>query len=208
MEQTNNKRGKKLEPSIDSTFNSKVVAIGEIGLDYYWDTAPHDVQKTLLLKQLGLASELELPVVLHFREKDDAQDGPCAAELLDILEVWVKSLREAGSAISDHPGVLHSFSGSLDSAKRAIGLHFKLGVTGPVVYSRKRQEIIAGLRLDDLLVETDSPYLSPTPRQGRRNEPANVIMIADKIAVLQSCKREEAAEVTSANARRLFGWDN
>lgn len=186
----------------------KVKAIGEIGLDYYWESSPHDLQQRVLKEQLDLAAELGLPVVIHFREKGDNPDGPCAADLLEILEAWVKRLRVGKALLAEHPGVLHSFSGSHASAQRAISLGFFIGVTGPVTYSKVRQELIADLPLENLLIETDAPFLTPTPRRGSRNEPANVSLIADKIAALHTCNPEEAAAVTTDNANKLFHWED
>jgi TatD DNase family protein len=200
--------GRDLQSLIETVPPPKVSAIGEIGLDYYWEAAPHELQQAVLKEQLDLASKMELPVVLHFREKGGAPDGPCAADLLTILDAWVAGMRNEANPLARRPGVLHSFAGSLSSAERAISLDFLLGVGGPVTYSRKRQEIISSLPLESLLIETDAPFLTPAPLQGRRNEPANVALIADKIAALHSCDREVVAAVTSANAARLFGWDD
>jgi TatD DNase family protein len=188
--------------------NPKVVAIGEIGLDYYWDAALHDVQQRVLREQLDLATGLELPVVIHLREAGDAEDGDCAREALTLLEDWANSLERGGNPLADRPGVLHSFSGSASTARRAIDLHFYIGVTGPVTFKNavRRQQLIASLPLERLLIETDAPFLSPEPRRGRRNEPANVAHIADKIASLHSRTPEEIAAFTSENARRLFRW--
>jgi TatD DNase family protein len=103
---------------------------------------------------------------------------------------------------------MHSFAGSLETAKAAIRLGFYIGVTGPVTFKNApgRQELVTALPLDRLLIETDAPFLAPHPRRGRRNEPANVRLIADKIALLQGCSTEEVAAATSENARRLFTW--
>lgn len=187
---------------------AKVAAIGEIGLDYYWDSAPHDLQKSVLKEQLGLAADLDLPVVLHFREKGDAPHGQCAEDLLQSLEEWTAGLQREARPLAGRPGVLHSFSGSLETARAATALGFCLGVTGPVTYSKAaaRQEIVARLPLESLLIETDAPFLAPHPMRGRRNEPAFVRLIADKIALLHSRAVEEVAAVTSENARRLFQW--
>lgn len=188
--------------------NPKVVAIGEIGLDDYWDAAPPDLQQRVLGEQLDLAAELGLPVVIHLREKGDAPDGPCAADLLNMLEAWVAGLRSRNEPLAERPGVLHSFSGSLETARQAIHLGFYIGVTGPVTYRKDRQELIAALPLDRLLIETDSPFLAPAPFRGKRNEPAFVRLIADKIAEIQSRSAEETAAQTTANARRLFRWED
>jgi TatD DNase family protein len=188
--------------------SSKVVAIGEIGLDYYWDTAPRNIQQNVLKEQLDLAAELNLPVIIHFREKGDAPDGPCASDLMKILEEWANRLGQGKSRLAKRPGVLHSFSGSHTTAMRAIGLNFYIGVTGPVTYRKERQELIASLPLGHMLIETDAPFLAPAPQRGKRNEPAFVALIADKIAALHSCKPEKAAAITTANAIRLFAWED
>jgi TatD DNase family protein len=188
--------------------NPKVVAIGEIGLDYYWDSAPHDHQGRVFREQLDLAAELELPVVIHLREKDDATDGPCYEDAMSILEEWVAGLGPDKEALRNNPGVLHSFSGSLETAQRAIGPNFYIGITGPVTFknARQKQEMVTQLPLENLLIETDAPYLAPQPHRGKRNEPAFVAKIADKIAGLQSRSQDEVATVTTKNAARLFSW--
>lgn len=186
----------------------KIVAIGEIGLDYYWNTAPHDHQRTVLQAQLALAAELQLPVVIHLREHGDADHGPCAEDALSILEEWVNRLRAEGSALAARPGVLHSFSGNLSAAERALNLNFYIGFTGPLTYknAESKRRVAAALPLDKILIETDAPYLSPVPQRGKRNEPAFVRHITDKIAEIHKIHPEEVAAVTTANAARLFSW--
>jgi TatD DNase family protein len=190
------------------SISQKVVAIGEIGLDYYWDSAPHKLQIKVLVEQLNLAEELELPVVIHLREKNDQLEGECSQDLLKILEKWTGHLQAIHQPLAERPGVLHSFSGSQDVAQKALELGFFIGVTGPVTYNgaSKRQELISRLPLDKLLIETDAPFLTPVPNRGKRNEPAYVAFIADKIAEILSTTREQVAEVTTANSVRLFGW--
>lgn len=205
-DQPANVRPSMLDPFRELARHPKVKAIGEIGLDYYWDAAPHDLQQRLLRAQLDLAAELGLPVVIHLREKGDAAEGPCAWDLMKILEDWVAGLRSRKEPLAKRPGVLHSFSGSLATAQQAIHLGFYIGVTGPVTYRRERQELVAALPLDRLLIETDAPFLAPAPQRGKRNEPAYVRLIADKIALLQGTRIEHIAKVTSANAKHLFGW--
>ncbi len=192
-----------------SSGTSKIVAIGEIGLDYYWDAAPHHLQQRVLKEQLDLAAELQLPVVIHFHEKGDAADGPCAADLMKILDDWVAGLRSENNPLAERPGVLHSFSGTLEVARAAMSLGFYMGVTGPVTFKngQRRQELVAALPLDRILVETDAPFLTPHPHRGKRNEPAYVRLIADKIAFVRSDTTEQVAAATSENARRLFAWE-
>jgi TatD DNase family protein len=190
------------------SISQKVVAIGEIGLDYYWDAAPHEHQVKVLVEQLNLAEELELPVVIHLREKNDHLEGECSQDLLKILEKWISHLQAINQPLAERPGVLHSFSGSQDVAQKALELGFFIGVTGPVTYNgaSKRQELISRLPLDKLLIETDAPFLTPLPNRGKRNEPAYVAFIADKIAEIHSTTREQVAVVTTENSVRLFGW--
>ncbi len=187
----------------------KIVAIGEIGLDYYWNEAPRDHQRRVLAAQLALAAELQLPVILHLREAGDAPAGDCARDLLDILEPWVENLRVTDNPLVQRPGVLHSFSGSWEIAARALDLNFFLGLTGPVTYknAQARREVAARIPLKCLLLETDAPFLAPVPQRGQRNEPAFVGHIADKIAEIHSRNPAEIAAQTTANAARLFAWE-
>ena len=193
----------------DLARHPRVVAVGEIGLDYYWivDASGQMRQREALRAQLELARGLHKPVVLHAREKGDAGHGPCADDLLTILEEWMGQ-PQATDLASAAPGVLHSFSGSLAAAQRAISLGFYIGVTGPLTYknAESRRDLIAALPLDRLLIETDAPYLAPHPYRGRRNEPAYVAHIADKIAQIQSRTLQEVIAVTGNNAARLFSW--
>lgn len=191
------------------SLSHKVVAIGEIGLDYYWASAPHNHQRKVLNEQLALAAELQLPVVIHCREKGDASGGTCASDLLKILQEWGVGLRREKSPLVERAGVLHSFSGTLEMARAAISLGFYVGVTGPITFEngQRRQELLAALPLDRILIETDAPFLAPHPHRGKRNEPAYVHLIADKIALLFSCTIEQVATATSQNAQRLLAWD-
>ena len=127
---------------------------------------------------------------------------------MSILEAWVTDLGADKEALRQNPGVLHSFSGSLETAQRAISLNFCIGITGPVTFknAQRKQEMIAQLPLEKLLIETDAPYLAPHPNRGKRNEPAFVREIADKIAQLQSRSQEDVASITTSNAKRLFSW--
>jgi len=186
----------------------KVVAIGEIGLDYFREGGTHEVQRDILGEELALAGELGLPVILHLREEHDANEGQASLDLLKMLEGWVEGLRSRKDALADRPGVLHSFSGSLPTAQAALGLGFFIGVTGPVTFknARSRQELVETLPLDRILIETDAPFLTPVPYRGQRNEPAFVKYIAEKIALIRSRGPEEIAAMTTSNAERLFSW--
>ncbi|MCX7754781.1 MAG: TatD family hydrolase [Anaerolineales bacterium] len=187
---------------------NKLVAIGEIGLDYYWDAAPREQQRAALEAQLNLAAEAHLPVVIHLREAGDAPQGECVQDLLAILRQWVGHLRAQGNPLAERPGVLHSFSGTPHAAEQALTLNFYIGISGPVTYKNAamKRELARALPLDRILIETDAPYLAPMPQRGRRNEPAFVRYIADKIAEIHSKHAEEIAAQTTANAGRLFAW--
>ncbi|MBV6451142.1 MAG: D-aminoacyl-tRNA deacylase [Anaerolineales bacterium] len=185
----------------------KVIAIGEIGLDYYWvkETERQTAQRHNLLPHLELANKVNKPVILHLREENDAEAGEATNDLLDILKRWHKKL----AALKTKPGVFHSFNGNLESATRAMDMNFFIGITGPITYKKNdaQRELVAQLPLDRILIETDSPLQTPVPHRGKRNEPANVTLIADKIAEVHRTTRETVAQATTANANRLFGWE-
>ncbi len=178
----------------------KVVAIGEIGLDYYRNTTPRSLQIEILTQQLGLAAELCLPVIIHNRQAAD--------DLGRILREWHRNLVEDHSPVKDAPGVLHSFSGNDGFAREMTSLNFKLGINGPLTFhnSLALQALVASLPLEVILVETDAPFLAPHPLRGTRNEPANVRIVAEKISQLKGISLEHVAEVTTSGAERLFTW--
>lgn len=178
----------------------KVVAIGEIGLDYYRQYAPHDLQNEIFRKQLDLATKTNLPVIIHSRES--------LSDLWPILSSWQSNLVQGGSSLAEKPGVLHSYDGDLETARKAVESRFFIGVTGPVTFqnARVRQEIVRNLPLEALLTETDSPYLTPHPFRGRRNEPEFVLFVAEKLADLHHLPLEGVADITSKNADGLFSW--
>jgi len=166
-----------------------VVAIGEIGLDYYRDLSPREQQRQAFSQQLALARRLELPVIVHVRDAHE--------DAMRILER------------------LHCFSGELDVARRAIALGWYISVAGPLTYpnAKRLRGVVSQLPVERLLVETDCPYLSPQPRRGKRNEPAHVRWVAEQLAETLGVPLERVAEVTSRNApevtsrnaRELFG---
>jgi TatD DNase family protein len=176
----------------------RVVAIGEMGLDYYRDLSPRDVQRRVFCQQLEIAARLGKPVVIHDREAH--------ADTLEILTQWVA---ESQTAPAEYRGVLHCFSGDLALAETAIELGFFIGVDGPITYqnARKLPEVVRALPLEGLLVETDAPFLTPHPFRGRRNEPAYVRLVAEKVADLKDLSLKELAEATTANAQNLFQVD-
>jgi TatD DNase family protein len=174
----------------------KVVAVGEIGLDFYRDLSPRAVQRRAFRAQLAWAAKLGKPVIVHDRDAHD--------EIMEILTDWARELDS--SPLAGRLGVLHTFSGDVATAERAIDLGFYISISGPVTYRNARQlpEVVRALPLDRLLVETDCPYLAPHPHRGKRNEPAYVRLVAERIAALRGMPLDELAEATTANAQRLF----
>jgi TatD DNase family protein len=179
----------------------KVVAVGEIGLDYYWEKVPHDQQGRALLAQLALAAELGLPVILHSRSAQGDERRQCNADLL--REVRESSLVNGLLSIV---GVWHAFSGDLAEALQAVKLGLALGLGGPVTFQNARQlhALVPRLPIDRLVLETDAPYLAPHPHRGQRNEPAYIPLVADKLAALCGTTVQAIAIQTTATARTCF----
>jgi TatD DNase family protein len=173
----------------------KVIAIGEIGLDYYRDRSPKAQQFVAFEAQLALAAELELPVIIHNREASE--------DVLSVLETWATTLPDA---LKDRPGVLHSVSAPLAIAERALAIGFYLGFTGPITYKNadETRRIARLTPLDRLLVETDGPFLTPVPNRGKRNEPAYIPYMVDTLAGLKQMPTAEMGGITTENAVRLF----
>ena len=171
--------------------HEKVVAIGEIGLDFFYTLSPHEVQLQCFREQIDLAEELDLPVIVHDREAHP--------EILDILRTRKGRLR----------GVLHCFSGDWAMARECLDLGFHLSVAGPVTYKKADQlrTVAREMPMERLLVETDAPYLAPQPYRGKRNEPAYVMETVRVLAELRDMPVDELERWTAANARRLFGID-
>ena len=174
---------------------NKVVAIGEIGLDYYWDKSPKEKQFAAFEAQLALASRLELPVIIHNREASE--------DVMAILEKWAADLPDS---LKNRPGVLHSFSAPESIAQRALDAGFYLGFTGPITYKNADdlRRIAASAPLDRIVVETDGPFLTPMPYRGKRNEPAYIPYMVERLAALKQISDEEMAQATTENAERLF----
>lgn len=185
----------------------KVVAIGEIGLDYYRDRVTVDLQRKVLLEQLILAAKLNLPVILHLRNREP-DDHSATEDMKMILSEWWKGLCEQGSRLTQDPGVLHSFSETAEFAESFVEMNFLIGITGPVTFKNAHtlKNVVGLIPLENILVETDSPFLTPNPLRGKRNEPANVRLIAEKIAEIKKEAIELVASATTLNARRLFSW--
>lgn len=170
----------------------KVVALGEIGLDYYWDTSPKDVQARVFREQIRLARKLGKPIVIHNRDAHQ-----------DILEI----LKEEKAA--EVGGIMHCFSGSWETAKICLDMNFHISFGGPVSFKNAKQpkEVLAQVPLDRLLLETDAPYLTPHPFRGKRNETGYVRYVAEAAAEVRGMSLEEIARVTTENAVKLLGLD-
>ena len=166
----------------------KVVAVGEIGLDYYWDNESHDVQKKWFIKQLELARELDLPVIIHSRD--------AAADTLEIMKEYGQGLR----------GVIHCFSYSIELAREYVKMGYHIGIGGVVTFKngRKLKEIAAEIPLDRILLETDCPYLAPVPFRGKRNDSHYISYVAQEIAELKGISYEEVVAQTEKNGKELF----
>lgn len=173
-----------------------VVAIGEIGLDFYRDLSPREVQERALESQLDLASALGLPVIVHCREAHD--------QTMAILRRWAAGYRRADGRPM---GVMHCFSGNEQEGLELVGMGFLLSFAGPITFprSQRARRVARALPMDSLLVETDCPYLTPSAHYGRRNEPAFVWAVAQGLAEARGIGVGEVASATSANAQRLFG---
>ena len=191
--------------------HTSVVAIGEIGIDYYWvkEREQRTLQHEVLRKQLVFAAAVNKPVIIHMREEDDSWFGQASVDLLRILSEWHGELSAQSHPLAAKPGVLHSYNGNLETAQKALAYNFYIGVTGSVTYknAEEKRNIIKQLPLTKLLIETDAPFLTPVPQRGKRNEPAFVVYIADKIAEIHRTTREQVAEITTRNAAHLFGWE-
>ena len=173
--------------------HDRVVAIGEIGLDFYRNLSPRSAQYRAFEGQLGLADALELPVVIHSRDAHEDTFG--------LLEFWAEQWNRP-----EPVGVIHCFSGDANLAQRYHDLGFLISFAGPVTYPKNEalREAARSLPLEAIVVETDCPYLSPQARRGKRNEPANIRYTAKRIAEVREASIETVAERTSANAHRLF----
>ncbi len=166
----------------------KFVAVGEIGLDYYWDKENHDMQKKWFVRQLDLARQLDLPVIIHSRE--------AAADTMEIMNTHGRGLS----------GVIHCYSYSVEQAREYVDMGFYLGIGGVVTFknAKKLKEVVEEISLEHLVLETDCPYLSPVPNRGKRNSSLNLIYVAEEIAKIKNISADEVIRQTQENARRLY----
>lgn len=173
--------------------STRVIAWGEIGLDFHYDNSPRDVQMSAFSRQLRLARAASLPVIIHTREAE--------AETIEILRSEWQG--------SNLPGIMHCFSGSLDLATQAVALGMFISFSGIITFKKADdlRHVAAEMPLERLLIETDCPYLSPVPYRGKRNEPAYVVEVAKCLADLRNVSKEEMGQITSGNFARLFKLD-
>ena len=184
----------------DLAAHPKVVAIGEIGLDNHWKDTDPLLQQEILLAQLDLAAQVEKPAVLHSRE--------ALNDLLPTLNNWSEELRKANSPLTGRAGVLHSYEGELIQAEQARRAGFFISIAGPLTYKNAADKHLLAREhpIENLLIETDAPYLTPHPHRGTRNEPAFVALIAQALSDHRQMEIEQVIEVTTRNASNLFNW--
>ena len=194
----------------------KVQAIGEIGLDFHYDNSDRDAQRTWFRRQIRLANELKMPIVIHSREADQETMDILKEEgaFTDERKSWFPERPDSEGCVSGTPGnvpdarvLIHCFSGSAELASQYVKLGATISIAGPVTYKNNRKTVAAAaaVPIDFLLVETDSPYLTPEPLRGRRNSPVNVEYTARKIAEIKGMDYEEVAARTNSNACRFYG---
>jgi TatD DNase family protein len=183
----------------DLAQSSQVIAIGEIGLDYYRNYSPREDQREAFRAQLELATSRQLPVIIHIRES-----------LEDALRMVIPWAEQTADTMRDRCGVLHAFSGDVPAATEAVEAGFYIGIAGPITYPNAEQHrrTTSHLPMDRQIIETDSPYMSPAPRRGQRNEPAFVAFIAERLAQLHNTSISSIAARTTSNATHLFGWNH
>lgn len=167
----------------------KVVAIGEIGLDYYWETSSKDIQHTVFREQIRLARKVGMPIIIHNREADE-----------DVVRILKEEKAE------EIGGVMHCFSGDWDMAKQCLDMNFYISFGGPITFKNATlpKEVLAKVPLDRLLLETDAPYLTPHPFRGKRNESSYITYIAEAAAAIKQVEKAEIAQITMENACNLF----
>jgi TatD DNase family protein len=179
--------------------NPKVVAIGEIGLDYHYDFSPREVQRTFLAEQLEIAVRRNLPVVLHMRESEE-DTFSLVEHAVNGNPQWKESSKESMR------GVFHCFPGNADQAAYVQGLGFCVSYPGVITFKKSNSiDVVKEIGIKNILLETDSPFMTPVPLRGKRNEPANIVLIGRKIAEALDISEEEVARMTTENAIRLFG---
>lgn len=169
--------------------HEKVVALGEMGLDYYWDTSPKDVQHEVFREQIRLAKEVDLPIIIHNRESTD-----------DVIRILQEE--DAGQV----GGIIHCYSSTVENLDVFLDMNFYISLAGPVTFKNAQEpkEVAKHIPLERLLIETDAPYLAPHPYRGKRNEPAYVTKVAEEIATLRGMDYDEICQITTNNALDVY----
>ena len=170
----------------DLLSHDKVIALGEIGLDYYYNNSKRKTQKKVFIEQLELAKELNMPVIIHNRDADS-----------DILESLNK--------ININKGVIHCFASDLKFAQKIISLNLYLSFTGLITFATNLEKVVKNIPIDKIMLETDSPYLTPVPFRGKRNEPYMVKFVAEKVAQIKKMTLEDVSNITTKTASEFFG---
>lgn len=175
---------------LESAMEEKIVAVGEIGLDYYWEEPDHETQKKWFVRQLALAEKVKLPIIIHSRE--------AARDTLDIMKA-----EQAGRL----GGVIHCFSYSKEMAREYLNMGFYLGIGGVVTFknAKKLKEVVEYMPMEQMVLETDCPYLAPVPNRGRRNSSFNLPYVVREISQIKNLPAEQIIQITSENAKRLYG---
>ena len=178
------------EAIVELAKHKKVVAVGEIGLDYHWKNTPVDIQKEYFLKFLKVAKEINKPIIIHTR---------------DSLDDTLSFLNDNRNLLTS--GVMHCFSGNVAMARKFIDLGFYISLAGPLTFknAKETKQVAQMISLDNLLVETDAPYLAPHPYRGKLNEPALLVHVVDELSKLKNLEYQFVAETTAKNAKKLFG---
>ncbi len=180
---------KVLKENIQKKENNKVIAVGEIGLDYYWNKENLDLQKELFVKQIELANKYDLPIVIHSRD------------------AWIDTIEILKENNVNRKGVFHCCQLNMELIRNALDLEYYISIAGPITFKnvKNAEEIINMIPNDRILIETDSPYLSPEPNRGKRNDSSNVRFVAEKIAEIKNIPVEEVAKMTRENINEIFG---
>lgn len=175
---------------LEAAMEEKIVAVGEIGLDYYWEEPDHETQKKWFVRQLALAEKVKLPIIIHSRE--------AARDTLDIMKA-----EQAGKL----GGVIHCFSYSKEMAREYLNMGFYLGIGGVVTFknAKKLKEVVEYMPMEQMVLETDCPYLAPVPNRGRRNSSFNLPYVVREISQIKNLPAEQIIQITSENAKRLYG---
>lgn len=170
----------------------KIVAVGEIGLDYYWDNESHDVQKKWFIRQLELAREMDMPVIIHSRE--------AAADTMEIMKKYAAGMR----------AVIHCYSYSVEMAREYVKMGYYIGIGGVVTFknAKKLKDVVKEIPLTSIVMETDCPYLAPEPYRGRRNSSLYLPFVAEKIAEIKGVSAEEVVRRTEENSRKLYALEH